>query len=440
MEPNQTSEILKQQLKRKQIDENTALELIFFNVENLKEESERVQYIELLSDLGIKNNRVYKFLEELVVSDLSGQVRASALEVITSLYKEEVTDLLKWVVKNETFPKNLIIAFEHLNYLDEFQLRDVLIRDLDEFINTEPSILAQEYCYDLRRFFKVNTYDKMPLDQIFEIFLNLKSILSLINSFNLKQVDYRQGIEYSLENGLITGLKLWGLGIRRLSEIGHLKYITNLEFLDVSETDLEVVDGLERYPKLKSLELGKNKISEIKGLNNLVNLEILDISNNKVKEIGGLYDLKKLKVLHLAFNQIEEINGLENLQDLETLILDHNLISELRIRGVLPHLEGLYLSNNQLKTLDLGNFPSLETLSVALNPLIEIKGLKELKKLDRIIVGYDQLLGIRGFEEQKGFTITLHVYRRNEVPWFFNVEEIEKYRNLILKDKEKKKI
>ena len=60
-------------------------------------------------------------------------------------------------------------------------------------------------------------------------------------------------------------------------------------------------------------------------------------------------------------------------------MLGNNLISELRIRGVLPHLEGLYLSNNQLKTLDLGNFPSLEDLSVELNPLIEIKGLKELK-------------------------------------------------------------
>jgi hypothetical protein len=304
--------------------------------------------------------------------------------------------------------------------------------------------MEQEYCYHLRRLFKVTTYNNIPLKNFFHIYLNLKTILHLIKSFNLKHDEYKYGMEYTIKDGLVFSLKLWGLGIKKLSEISQLKYLTNLEFLDVSGNEINVIDGLEQFMQLKSLKFGDNvksignKISEIRGLDNLINLEILDLSHNEVREINGLQNLKKLKFLSLADNQIKEIKKLDNLQAIEILIFENNLVSDANFNEILSNLQELNLNNNQLKEIELGNLLGLEIIVLTFNPLLKISGLKNLSKLVEIILNRDQILRIKGLEELKGFKIRVETEGKSLIPWDFQVETIEKYKILIKQNKKKK--
>lgn len=425
------------------IDENTAIGLLIFSVENSRDDDERVEYVKIFSNLKIKNDYIFKFLEGLVVSDLSEQVRASSLKAIVSHYKIEGTTLLKWVIRNEVSPTNLLIAIKTLNQIDEVQLRAVLTRGLEKFMSKEPSEIMREYCYDLRRLFRVNSFKEIPLEKLFRIYLNLKTILYLIQSYNIKSDEYKYGIEYDVKDGLVFSLKLWGLHIKRLSEIKQLKYLTRLEFLDISGNEIELMDGLDQFSELKSLKFGDilghrgNRITEIRGLDNLLNLEYLHLSYNMIREIKGLENLKKLRYLSLAGNRIEEIKGLENLCDIETLRFENNLISGAKFNEILPNLQDLCLHNNQIRKIDVGNLLRLEFITLMSNPLLEIIGLENLTKLEEIMLNRDQFLRIRGLEGQKGFNIKFERYEKPMIPWGFKVEEAEKYRILIQQNKKK---
>ena len=439
-------DLLKKQLADGLIDENTAIGLIIFNIDNSKADEERVQYLKIINEIEIRDKSEFKFLENLVVSDLCEQVKVSALEICVSKYSNEVTELIKWVIDNIYSPSILLIAMKKLNQIDENQLKDLLIGGLEEFMRKKPIILLQEYSFHLRRLFKVKSFREFPLIKIFDIYLNLKTMMFLIQSYNMKFDEYDYGIEYSLKEGLVFSLKLWGLNIKKITELKQLKYLTCLEHLDVSGNNINTIDGLEPFKNLKNLKFGDllerrgNKIVEIKGLDNLINLEHLDLSYNEINEINGLHNLRKLKSLKLAGNKLKIITFIDNLLEIETLHFEYNWISEVMFTGQLPHLSELYLDNNQLIKVDLGNLPYLEVITITSNPLVEITGLDKLDKLNEIIIEHDQLLEIRGLERQSGFSVQLNSFKGQAIPWSFKVEEIEKYKKLIMQNKKKKKI
>ena len=60
-------DLLKKQLADGLIDENTAIGLIIFNIDNSKADEERVQYLKIINEIEIRDKSEFKFLEKLVV-------------------------------------------------------------------------------------------------------------------------------------------------------------------------------------------------------------------------------------------------------------------------------------------------------------------------------------------------------------------------------------
>lgn len=133
--------------------------------------------------------------------------------------------------------------------------------------------------------------------------------------------------------------------------------------LQLSESGIDEIEGLEKLFNLRKLYLNKNLITELKGLENLINLEVLDLSFNNITEIKGLDNLSKLKYLNLSCNKITEIKGLENLINLEKLDLSFNKITEIQ---------------------NLDNLANLTRLNIYDNPILDLKGLNNLKNLTRL--------------------------------------------------------
>ena len=114
-----------------------------------------------------------------------------------------------------------------------------------------------------------------------------------------------------------------------------------------------------------------------KGLENLINLRELDLSNNDIEKIDGLSTLKRLRSLNLSFNKITKIEGLSGLKSLEILNLSNNLIES--ISPILLQnttITELYLTNNNISKKDdilsLITLQKLYTLDLSNNPIAEI--------------------------------------------------------------------
>lgn len=149
-------------------------------------------------------------------------------------------------------------------------------------------------------------------------------------------------------------LNLRGKGIDKITDIGGLNELTDLEVLNLSKNNITEIDGIEKLKKLKILKLNKNKIEKIEGLENLTNLEELWLNYNKIHKIEGLNLLINLRKLVLSANLIHEIEGLDNLINLISLDIDNNPFHE--IKG----LESL----SNLKDLNLGFYVTISHFGV----------------------------------------------------------------------------
>ncbi len=160
-----------------------------------------------------------------------------------------------------------------------------------------------------------------------------------------------------------------------LTEIPVLKGLGKLRLLNLSENEIQSLDGLKNLRNLKNLEelhLDKNPIDVFSGLKyikDLPHLKMLSLYSNKIKSLTLLKilsNLKSLERLYLGYNLVENLDGLEQLKtlsNLKSLDLSGNNITILDIsRPVPPSLNKLNLSENPIsQVVSLGGFKEHKT-------------------------------------------------------------------------------
>ena len=107
-----------------------------------------------------------------------------------------------------------------------------------------------------------------------------------------------------------ASLKALGLAGNKITKIGDLNYLTNLEELSISSnyiTDTNLT-GLENLSNLKTLNAGFIGISNLNKIKNLANIESLDISGNNIENIEDITNLTNLMYLDVSANKIGSIS------------------------------------------------------------------------------------------------------------------------------------
>jgi len=89
--------------------------------------------------------------------------------------------------------------------------------------------------------------------------------------------------------------------------------------LDVSNSNIYDLDGIEYCKNITSIDLSHNQIIDITKIGDLVFLESIYLSNNNISDIAALAELKNLKYIDLSFNDINDIGPLGGLDNLEYL-------------------------------------------------------------------------------------------------------------------------
>jgi hypothetical protein len=116
-------------------------------------------------------------------------------------------------------------------------------------------------------------------------------------------------------------------------------YLEEMDEMEMSECDIDDLDGVEYCIHTISLDLSLNQITDVTPLSNLLCLQELNLSNNKIGYIDGLAFLQQLKSVDLSYNSIDEISPLFEIETLQFADLTGNKISkdqiqELRNLGV----------------------------------------------------------------------------------------------------------
>ena len=201
----------------------------------------------------------------------------------------------------------------------------------------------------------------------------------------------------------VKKLNLDGLIANDVTSINGIKWLPNIEELNLSNNGIDNIDFALSASKLKKLIISNNNIStlvkkdendekkEINVINAFMEIEYLDISNNLLTSIPSFQNLLKLKYLNLDSNNIKDITNVGNLINLESLFLNNNKLDPEKFKDAFAQLNNLKelglgycgLTFNDIISIQFINKDNIEYLdfsgtSVNLNNVVEFKNLKTL--------------------------------------------------------------
>lgn len=143
----------------------------------------------------------------------------------------------------------------------------------------------------------------------------------------------------------VKKLNLDGLISNDVTSINGLRWLTNLEELNLSNNGIDNIDFAASATKLKKLIINNNNISTLEKLKEHKEIEYLDISNNLLNNVDYIHRFTKLTYLNLSSNSIDDITNVGNLVNIESLFLNDNSLKTFK--------DALAALNN-LKELGLG--------------------------------------------------------------------------------------
>jgi Leucine-rich repeat (LRR) protein len=111
-------------------------------------------------------------------------------------------------------------------------------------------------------------------------------------------------------------------------------YLEDFEDIEMAESYIEALDGIEHCKHVVFLDLSGNQITDISGLWSLDMLEELFLANNNIGYIDALSNLVNLREVDLSRNEIDDISPLLVLDKLEFVNLIGNNISDDQISSL----------------------------------------------------------------------------------------------------------
>lgn len=170
-----------------------------------------------------------------------------------------------------------------------------------------------------------------------------------------------------------------------------LKYLINLEEIDISDNYLSDVSWLDCCLKLKKVNLSNNRIVSLSNIEENQELEYIDASNNDISDISSIKFLTEIKYLDLSNNELKSINDVSTAYSLESLFLSNNNLDNDKFYDRLSSLENLVelgVGNCNIKFTDiksLGYINNLKYLDISgTNPSMD--NIANMKLLETLIL------------------------------------------------------
>ena len=296
------------------INKITAVDLLISFIENCEDETVIIEAIEILDKIEAKNKRIFKFFENLMISDLNCKIRIRAALYLTKFFIDKAFFPLKWALIHDDSYECLISYIKTLETYYPKESRSIFLQEIKKvrkirYLNYEKRYENRKFRKVLKKVLKSNQYNNFSNNQLADILINFFTIQNLSRLFPnmffeldphnslVKELDLSDYLEYEVK-GTPWG---WKNNIQSLSEIIGLQNLKNLKILDLSNNLIKNVKDLIQLEGLTHLILSNNKISNSENLEyikKLTNLKVVDLSGNDIVNIINPEDLKtKTRIL-----------------------------------------------------------------------------------------------------------------------------------------------
>ncbi len=385
-------------LNENNINKFEAINILFSLIEECNAGETRANYVEIFDKMDLKSKKSFKFIENLLISDESPEVRIAAAKVIINTFPSEILNPLKWVIQND----NSVVVLRLLDNLiqslnDQYNntLRRELLKRYEEIAsNYGVSLKEAEFLMDigLNQGFYGDSHSNSLRNVIFR-----DNIIVIIKAKHIRAISLSSWSPASLPESIMNleKLKYANLSCNELTILPKsMDLLTRLNYLDLGWNKFTSIPSFLAKVKLVKkirLDLNHNEITSIpKWIRNLKSLNYLNLRDNKIQSIpDSIGYLKSMQYLDLRENQIEYIpDSIGLMSSLRVLWLNNNQITYIpNSIGSLKFLKVLDLGNNYIKEIpeSLCKLKSLEYLNLRNNQIRElphsIKSLKNLKKI-----------------------------------------------------------
>lgn len=159
------------------------------------------------------------------------------------------------------------------------------------------------------------------------------------------------------------------------------------EKIQEEKDDLKVIDPLtkEELENIKQLNLSDSEIKNLKGLEKMKNLEHLDLIDNEIENLEPIKELEKLNYLRFSNNKVEDISPLKGLTNLRTLSFDNNKVSDISYLEELEKLERIRFSKNEVENISiLEELPELERIFMEDNEIDDSESSEDMKVIKEL--------------------------------------------------------
>lgn len=204
--------------------------------------------------------------------------------------------------------------------------------------------------------------------------------------------------------------------------------LRRLTKLNVGHNELQMVQGLDSLPMLEELILDYNNLTEFPTLDSndtvLCNLHSLHVAHNSLSDLNVL-PLCNLRYLDADYNNLSQVRNISQLKHLETLkiraqSLVNGCLDESKVLNSFCEIRNLYLSGNSIKSFPVtvqflnlqilefaftglqslpANFgtlmPNLRALNLNINALKDLKPLRGISKLTRLLIAGNRISRLR---------------------------------------------
>ncbi|MFX1311184.1 MAG: leucine-rich repeat domain-containing protein [Promethearchaeota archaeon] len=401
-----------QEYSKNNLDKPSATKLLLSLIENSDSNRIRIDSLKQLGHIGIADNNVFKFLENLLISDSSLKVRNTAALILKDLFIDKAFGPMKWALMHEESP--LCLETIHITLIEIISnwiehpnpmIKVLLLKEVKE-------INKNEFKLGFKILSETRNIDSFTIKELADILINYFTIILFekiywrlkykIKKCRIIELDFifKNLTTLPLPVRYLTSLKSLILRYNQLSSlpdwIGTLNSLENLN-LNVNNL-IWLPESIGELKKLKQIFLWKNELKMLpKSIGGLKNLLIIDLRLNQLtyipETIGKLISLKEL---NLHDNQLKKLpETIKCLNKLEDLNLSWNYLEDLpKSIGSLSSLKFLDLERNNLVNLpnSIGNLTSLVFLNTSENKLRKIpESIGNLKYLQHLNLSRNKL-------------------------------------------------
>ena len=295
-----------------------ATESLISLIESSEDTKIRVRSIKVLEKINFQSEKIFKTLENHLISDESAIVRTSAANYLIHNYANDSLPALRWVIQHDKSPLVIKLLYDFLDKSVDPQFK-IIEKDLTYWSNefsSKVGIVPQESIFFLdlevlfakgKRNYEIDPFSYKHFETLSDIkngepWLVIKDqhVESLnFNYFNWKFIKNNEDIIHSLSK--LQDLEIYLCSLRKYSNIG----------IEISM----IPKSISSLIYLKKLILRRNGMKNLPfSIKKLTSLKELDLRYNKFKEIPyAIMLLKSLEKLNLKHNKIKRIP--DELQD-----------------------------------------------------------------------------------------------------------------------------